>query len=154
MSRRENKILQKKNACEECSGSEDDENEVIQNEGEIEILKSDENMQAGESSDSEKKDFLFHLAKEFAEEEKKKCKNIDYNHPSPSTSQGRKTCQTGFHKRRNNICKYVRRLFAEGGQKKLTICVKDARNLTLFDLHHNYEPPATSQGSRFYSTAN
>uniref|UniRef100_A0A1A9ZA79 Uncharacterized protein n=1 Tax=Glossina pallidipes TaxID=7398 RepID=A0A1A9ZA79_GLOPL len=54
MSRRENKLLQKKNVCEECFGSEEDENEVIQNEGGIEILESDETMQEGESSDSEK----------------------------------------------------------------------------------------------------
>ena len=55
MSRRGNKILQNiVSTCEECSGSEEDENEVIQNEDEIEILESDESMQTGESSDSEK----------------------------------------------------------------------------------------------------
>ena len=54
-----------------------------------------------------RKDFLFQLAKELAEGEKKKYKNIDYNHPSPSTSQERKTCQIGFCKRNrsNNTCK-------------------------------------------------
>ncbi|XP_076638852.1 uncharacterized protein LOC143350712 [Colletes latitarsis] len=55
MPRRGNKILQNiVSICEKCSGSEEDENEVIQNEDEIEILESDESMQAGESSDSEK----------------------------------------------------------------------------------------------------
>lgn len=55
MSRRGNKILQNiVSICEECSGSEEDENEVIQDEDEIEILESDESMQAGDSSDIEK----------------------------------------------------------------------------------------------------
>uniref|UniRef100_A0A1B0A7A7 PiggyBac transposable element-derived protein domain-containing protein n=1 Tax=Glossina pallidipes TaxID=7398 RepID=A0A1B0A7A7_GLOPL len=49
-----------------------------------------------------RKDFLFHLAKEG---EKEKYKNIDYNHPSPSSSEERKTCQIGFYKRSNNTCK-------------------------------------------------
>lgn len=49
------KILQNiVSICEECSGSEEDENEVIQNEDEIGILESDESMQAGESSDNGK----------------------------------------------------------------------------------------------------
>ena len=39
---------------EECSGSEEAETEVIQNEDEIGIFESDESMQTGESSDSEK----------------------------------------------------------------------------------------------------
>ncbi|KAK9503506.1 hypothetical protein O3M35_010051 [Rhynocoris fuscipes] len=43
MSRRGNKILQNiVSICEECSGSEEDENEEIQDEDEIEILESDE----------------------------------------------------------------------------------------------------------------
>ena len=52
-----------------------------------------------------RKDFLFQLAKELADKEKKEHK-LDYNQPSPSTSQERKTCQIGFCKRNrsNNIC--------------------------------------------------
>lgn len=77
-----------------------------------------------------RKEFLFQLAKELTEGEKKKSNNIDYNLPLPSTSGERRTCQIGYCKRNrsNNICKICQRLFAENVQTKLIICVNNVRN--------------------------
>ena len=50
-----------------------------------------------------KKIFYFLLVEELAGKEKEDQQNINYNQPSPSTSQ-RKTCQIGYCKRnRSNI---------------------------------------------------
>lgn len=59
-----------------------------------------------------RKDFLFQLAEELAGKEKEYQQNIDYNQPSPSTSQERKTCQIGYCRRNrsNNICKKCKKI--------------------------------------------
>ena len=70
--------------------------------------------------------------KNLQEKKRKHQRNIDYNQPSPSASQERKTCQIGYCKRnrRNRITpvQSVKRLYEESVQAKLSICVKDARN--------------------------
>ena len=67
---------------------------------------------------------------ELAEKENEDQQNIDYNQPSPSTSQERKIRQIEYCKRNrsNTSVQSVKKLFAESVQAKLSICVKDARN--------------------------
>lgn len=77
-----------------------------------------------------RKEFLFQLAKELTEGEKKKSNNIDYNHPLPSTSGERRTCQIGFCKRNrsNNICKICQKVVCGKCTNKIEyLCQKCAK---------------------------